>query len=437
MDFKSSIEDIDTVTKQIKVSIPADTVTTEFNSALNEVAGSAQMKGFRAGKAPRHLVEKMHGQRIRLEVANRLISSSLHNVVRENKIDMVGSPEIDVASFEPGKEIEYTAQISIFPRPEIAGYEQVAVSAPRGEVTDKDVDGVVERMREVRATPRKLEFRNTAQKGDVVDASLLVELEGEEPTRPEPLVVGLGEGRIPAELEEGIVGMEVGTAKEIVVTVPDDHQNKQMAGKKVTYKVTLNSLSEKVLPELTDDFVKSLNLEPKTILELRVQVRKDLEAQSEREAKEAAHMAILDELMKRNDFQVPQVIIDDEIRSMLVRNNFIDPQKTNPESISMEPFRERLGEMALKRVRSALVVDRIAEKENIRASEEDLQTHIAQVAEQNQLPLEEVRKFFMNAERKMNLLVELTRTRVLDFLLDKAAVTWTKPAPVESKPGPA
>lgn len=427
MEVKSVVQDIDQVTKQIKVSIPAETVSSEVTLAINDLATRANLKGFRPGKAPRAMVEKLHGPRVRLEVANRLISSSLSKLVKEHSIDMIGAPEIDVASFEPGKEIEYTAQVSIFPKPEIVGYESLKVEVPKGEIGDTDVQQVIDRIVQSKATTKKLEFRNVAQKGDVVDASLLVELEGEAATRPEPLVVALGEGKVPAELDDGIIGMEIGQAKEIVTVVEADHPNKDLAGKKTTYKVTLNGLSERVLPELNDEFVKGLNFGPQTVLELRIETRKQLEEQAEQELKEKTSQAILDVLLGQNDFPVPTVLIDDEIRSLLVRNGVIDPKRADIEKLSMEPFRERLGEVAKKRVRTAILVDAIGKKENLKASDDDINAAIKDIADKNGLPIDEVRKFFLQSDQNVGFMVEIGRNKVLDFLKSKAEVTYTAP----------
>lgn len=424
MEVKSVVEDIDPVTKQIKVSIPAETVTQEISSAIADLTARASLKGFRPGKAPRQMVEKLHGPRVRLEVANRLISNTLSKLVKDNSIDMIGAPEIDVASFEPGKEIEYTAQISVLPNPTIVGYDSIKVSVPKTEVTEADVQGVIDRIVQSKATTKKLDFRTTAKLGDVVDATLLVELEGEPPSRPEPLVVALGEGKVPAELENGIVGMEIGTAKDIVTVVPADNPNKAIAGKKTTYKVTLNGLSERVLPELNDEFVRGLAFGPQTVLELRMETRKQLEEQSTRDSKEKIRQAVLDQLLERNEFLVPNVLIDEEIRSMLVRNGAIDPQKLDPAKISMERFREHFGEVAKKRVRTAIIVDLIGKQENVKPSDADISAAIEDLAGRNGLPADEVRKFLLSSDQATGFMVEVSRTKVLDFLQSRTEIEY-------------
>ena len=166
-EVNSSIENIDEVTRQIKISIPAEQINKEVEEALTRAARTTTVKGFRAGKAPRHMVEALHGTRVRVEVADRLIAASLSDVARKHEMDIVGNPQIDIQAVEPGKPLEFTARVSLFPHPEIKGYEKFHVRVPKHEPTDADIDQVIERMRRSKATLKKLEFRNTAQEGDV------------------------------------------------------------------------------------------------------------------------------------------------------------------------------------------------------------------------------------------------------------------------------
>ncbi len=433
MDFKSSITDIDTVTKQFVVSIPADHVAKEAESALKGYASKTSIKGFRPGKAPRDLVEKLHGAEIRLEVANRLITSSLNDLIKEHKLDVVGDPDVKVDSLEPGKEIAYTAKVSIFPNPEIAAVDSFKVKVVRREVKDSDIEDVIEDMRKSRATPQKLAFRNTAKKDDVIDGMLAVEVEGEEAARPEPIAIVLGSGTLPADVEQQIEGMEVGQSKEIHSSIPATHPNEKLRGKPATFKITLNGLSERILPELNDAFAQSLNMGVGTVLELRMKIRTELQGFHEREVKKDIQAAVLDQLLEKHDFQVPQILMDDEIRSMLSRNGVLNQKHGDISKLSMEPIREKLNDVAARRVRSAIIVDQIGKNEKLQASDDDINKALDDIAAQNGVTKEDVRKFFLNQERGLGFLLEITRNKVLEFLVSKAAVEYTDPKTEESK----
>lgn len=427
MEVISSVTDLDQVTKQFTVSIPAEKVQKESESALTGYAAKTKIKGFRPGKAPRDLVEKLHGAEIRLEVANRLISTTLNDLIKEHKLDVVGDPDVKVESVEPGKQLDYTAKVSVFPNPEIKKHDKFKVKITKRDAKDADIESVIEDMRKGRATPQKLAFRNTAQKGDVIDAMLSVEVDGEPASRPEPLAIVLGEGTLPADVEEQMIGMETGTSKEITSTIPDAHPNTQIRGKKALFKVTLNSLSERILPELDDKFVESLNMGVATVLELRMKIGKELEEYHAREIKKDTQAAVLDQLLDEYTFQVPQSLIDDEIRSILMRNGVMDQNQRDISRLSMEPFREKLGETAARRVRGAIIVDQIGKNENLKASDSDIDTAMDDIAKQNGVTKDDVRKFFLTQERGLGFLLEITRNKVLDFLVSRAEVEFVEP----------
>ncbi len=432
MDFTSSIDTIDEVTRSIKVSIPLDTIRKETDVALTKLTQTANIKGFRPGKAPRQIIERMHGESVRAEVAHKLINSSLTQVAKDNSLEVIGSPEVDIATFDIGKDLEYTAKVSLFPSPEVKNYKGCKVQVGRATVTDTEVVEVIERLRGSKATMKKIDGRTQAQVGDVVDLTLAVVVEGQKDERPEPLVVGLGERRLPDDLEKGIVGMEVGSMREIESTPPGRRSGGSDSTARALYKVTLNALYEKILPEIDDAFVKSLALGAEagsceTVLELRLKIRTELEQEREREAKAEAQSAIVDQLAKAHEFQVPQVLIDDEIRALLVRYRIMDNKKA--ESADLEPFRKELGELALKRVKSAIVVDRIGQAENIKAEKDDIDREIGEMAAHSGVGVEEAKKYLMERDRVVSFLMEITRNKVISFLVEQSQVEY-----VEKKP---
>lgn len=420
----SSVENIDAVTRVIRVTIPSKSVDTEYQKSLERVQQRASIKGFRPGKAPRQLVATLYGDQVKSEVAEKLVSSSFDQVVKQNSLEVVGRPEIEGGSVEPGKSLEYKARVAIFPRPEVKQYESFAVRVGKRPVAEKDLENVIERMRESKATPRKLEFRTTAQSGDVIDAAVVSTLEGEEPGRAEPISVQLGSDQLSAELSEGIIGMSVGDTKVIHSTISEQHRDEKLRGKKVTYQVTLNGLSERVLPELTDEFAKTLELDVGTVLELRMKVRQSLEEEAENQARVDAEAALLEQLVAENPFEVPQVLIDEEIRALIMRSGLVDPKRTDVRQMAIEPFREGLQEVALKRVRSAILVDRISELEKIKAEEDEVKARIKEIAEENNVPEDEVRKFLAREGRLMNVMLEIGRTKTMKFLHARAKIEY-------------
>ena len=427
MDFTSSVDHVDEVTRRIKVTIPADKIRREMDDSLGKLTRTSSVKGFRPGKAPRPIIERMYGDNVRYDVAHKLINSSLSQVAKEQALEIIGAPEVDITSFDAGKDLEFTAQVSLFPSPQVTQYQGIKVQVQRSVVADAEVQEVIERLRGSKATMKKIEGRTVARSGDVVDLTIAAEIEGKAGERPEPFVVGLGEKKLPEDLEKGIEGMEIGASKSIPAVMPAGRAAQSTEPKSAVYQVTLNALFEKILPELDDAFVKGLGLGSETVLELRLKVRKELEDERAREAKSDAQAAVLDALVQAHDFKVPQVLIDDEIRALLVRYRIMDAKKA--ESADVEPFRKELGEAALKRVKSAILIDRIGEAEKIKAEKDDIEKEIEELAAQSGVSVDEARKYIMNRERLVSFLMEITRNKVIGFLVEHAQIEYVEKAP--------
>ena len=418
------LEEVDEVTKKATLSIPQDEISKQFNAKIASLQGSVKLKGFRPGKAPLHMIEKQYGDRVHFEVAERLISDAINTIAQTNELHVVGQPSIDLDSMERGKDIEFSVEYSLYPKPDVTGYDKVKVEVEKHLVSDEDLNNAIDEYRASRATQVEITDRKDAQEGDIIDAAVQVTVEGEEPRPEEPLVVGLGEGQLPEELEQGIPGLSIGESKEIEMSIDEDHPNEGLRGKKLTYKVTLNGLKKKELPELTDDFVKGLNLNGvETVLELRKDARERLENMAKENQSAATREAILLDLLEKNEFLVPGALIDNEVRAMIVRSGIIDPNKVDVNQLPLERFKEQFGEVAEKRVKMSIIVDRVGEKEDLVAKQEDLDAHIAEVVEKYNLPEEDVKKFLFAQDRMLETAMEVTRNKVLAFLEDKADLT--------------
>ena len=425
MERNTAVEEVDAVTKKLTVSIPASELDSEVKSELTKVAQQAHLKGFRPGKAPLPMVEKLHGGRVRVEVAQRLISASVQAYVVENKIDMVGYPDIDIETLESGKDLKFTANLSTFPEPELKDYTGLTVEVPKKEISDDDVNEIINDILRSRATFKAVEGREVVEPEDVIEADVTITIDEESAERPEPVKVALGEGGLPEDLEKGIVGMKVGEAKDIVANFPVDHANQQLAGKEANFHVDLKGISQRELPELTDDFAAEFDKEVKTALELKVKIREQLEKGADNEAKAEAQVAVLDKVLENNDFPVPQIMIDTEIKEILVRQGLVDAQKVNVQELNVEPFRQGLGEAAAKRVRTAVAIDRIADQEKIEVVESDIDEWVKDFSAGNNFEEKDVRDHFLNGEKAEDLKRELQRNKTLDFLIEKSKVSYT------------
>ena len=432
MSVQTAVKEIDEITREISVTIPAAMVQEKINQFVGKVQKTASFNGFRPGKAPRQLVEKVHGERIRYEVTNELITDSLSSTFKDHKIISVGSPEIQSLKQDAGKDIEYTAKVEILPRPALKDYKNLSVKVPKRDVTDVEIEQVITRLRDSKSTSKPNTSRNKVEGKDIVEALVKVEIEGEPPSTPEQVTIQLGEERLPKEVETGLQGVGIGETKVIDIVIGADHPNAQLRGKKVAYEITINGLAEKVLPELTDEFAKGLGLEVDGVAALKGKIREQLEAEHKNESRSDIQAEILNVLAADHAFKVPQALIDDEIRSLLARNRFVDPEKMDLARLNVEPFRERMGESAAKRVKTLILVDQYAEHQKIEPSEADIEKAMAELAEKNSVSVDDVRKYFLSSDRASSFSLEVRRTKVLEWFESIAKVEYTDPLPAEA-----
>lgn len=423
MDFQSSVVDIDEVTKQISVTVPKERVAKEYETSVVSVSKTAKLNGFRPGKVPRHMVERLMGDRIRYDVANRLINESLRGAFEQHKLEVVGEPEVDLKEMEPAKALEFTAKVALYPQPTISNYLNRKVEVVKKTIGDKEVTESLERLREAKAELKPIDDRKVAEKGDVVALSVAVQAEGGEFSRPEPFVDELGAGKLPKDVESQIVGMTVNDSKEISSVASDDHANPEMRGKSLVYKVTLHGLFTKNMPEITDDLVKSLGFGVETVDALKDKIKEQLSQQAEEDMKNEAQGALLDLLVKENSFKVPQILVDEEIRGIVARYGFAG-RDVNPQTIDITPFRAQFEEFALNRIRGAIIIDRVGSTEEVKVEEADRDKMIQRIAEQNGSTVEATRKTLLDRSRIMSFLLEVRRTKILEHLMSKTTVDY-------------
>lgn len=435
MDFQSSIQDIDEITKQISVTVPKERVEKEYESSVVQVGRSAKVNGFRQGKVPRHMVEKLMGDRIRFDVTNRLINEALRGAFEQHKLEVVGQPEIDLKEIEPAQALEFTAKVELYPQPSVSNYLNRKVSVVKREVTDKDVEASLDRLRESKAELKPIEDRKESEKGDVVALSVSIKVGDGEFSRGEPFVDELGSGRLSADVEEQFVGVAVNDTKEVTISAGEDHPNPEFRGKSVTYRGTLHGIFSKTLATIDDEFVKTLGLGVESVAALKEKAREQLVKQAEEEMKSESQGALLDMLAKDNAFKVPAAMVDDEIRGIVARYGFAG-KGANPEAIDVTPFRAQFSDFALNRIRCAIIIDRIGSAEDIKVEETDREQMIQRVAEQNGSTVEATRKNLLDKSRIMSFLLEVRRSKILDYLMSKTTVEYAD-APVKEGEGKA
>lgn len=376
----------------------------EFEKALEDAflknKNKISVPGFRKGKVPRQMVEKMYGSEIFYEdAANALIPDAYSKALDECEEDIVSSPEIDVTQIEKGKSFIFTATVALKPEVKLGKYKGVKVEAAEVTVTDEEVDAKIEKERENNA--RTIEVTDRPVKdGDmtVLDFEGFVDGVAFDGGKGENYPLTIGSGAFIPGFEEQLVGAEIGKEVEVNVTFPEDYQAEELKGKAAVFKCTIKEIKEKELPALDDEFASEVS-EFDTLEEYKKDVKETLTIEKEKAAREAKEAAVIDAIIADSDMDIPEAMVTTKQKQMI--DEFA--QRMQMQGLSMEQYFEFTGAtldkmmeqvkpQAETRIKSRLVLEAVAAKEGIEATEEDYEEEIKTMAEVYQMEPDKIKE---------------------------------------------
>lgn len=376
----------------------------EFEKALEDAflknKNKISVPGFRKGKVPRQMVEKMYGPEIFYEdAANALIPDAYSKALDECEEDIVSSPEIDVTQIEKGKSFIFTATVALKPEVKLGKYKGVKVEAAEVTVTDEEVDAKIEKERENNA--RTIEVTDRPVKdGDmtILDFEGFVDGVAFDGGKGENYPLTIGSGAFIPGFEEQLVGAEIGKEVEVNVTFPEDYQAEELKGKAAVFKCTIKEIKEKELPALDDEFASEVS-EFDTLEEYKKDVKETLTIEKEKAAREAKEAAVIDAIIADSDMDIPEAMVTTQQKQMI--DEFA--QRMQMQGLSMEQYfqftgatldkmMEQVKPQAETRIKSRLVLEAVAAKEGIEATEEDYEEEIKTMAEVYQMEPDKIKE---------------------------------------------
>jgi trigger factor len=371
----------------LEIEVDADEVNRHFATAYRHVAERTRVPGFRPGKAPRAVVDRYVGRAsVVAEALDHLVSDSYESALDQVDVIPIDQPDVDIdpSALAEGSALSFTATVPVRPEVELGSYTDYPFELETPEVTDEQVEGVITELREQQGSLRPIDGR-PAQNGDVVAVKYTGTIGGEpfEGGSSDRMPLILGENRMIAGWEDQVVGMEMGATKGFDITFPDDYRVEELRGKEAHFEVELLDMRERILPEVDDEFARSV-AEVQTVDELRAEIRDALGKRAEAEARHADSDRIIDFATSNATVELPEVMIAneveimrDELRTRLAQQRigmeqYLSLAKQTPEELTNE-----LREPASRRVKALLVLAAMAEKEGIDASDEEIDTEIA------------------------------------------------------------
>lgn len=414
-----SVETTSSIERRMTVGVPAERIETEVNKRLQQTARRAKIPGFRPGKVPMNIIRQRYEDSARQEVLGDLIQSSFYEAVVQEKLNPAGAPSVEPKAFEKGQALEYVATFEVFPEFEVTGLESIAVERLQAEVSDADVDNMLDILRKQNTRFEVVE--RAAENGDQLNIDFVGTVDGEVfaggSAKGAPLV--LGSGRMIPGFEEGLVGAKAGEERVLSVTFPEDYQNLDLAGKAAEFAVTVNSVAAPQLPELNDDFFALFGVKEGGLEGFRAEVRKNMERELRQAIKSKVKSQVMDGLLAANSVEVPKALVGNEVNRLRVQAVQQFGGSIDPQQLPAELFEEQ----AKRRVQLGLLVAEVVKQFEIKADEERVRALIEEMAAAYQEPEQVVAWYYKNAQQLDEVRSVVLEEQVVDTVLQKANVT--------------
>jgi len=430
--MKTELKEISPTRKQIDVEIDADAVRAVYDRISDNYARSANVPGFRPGHAPRAVVRTRFKDQIRTEVLRELLPAAVQQAVEEYKLEPLGEPELNLENSEGlnqlGQQpIAFNVNIDVLPEIELGQYKGLEAARRTRTVKDEDVERVIEQLRENSASLEPVEDRG-AQIGDSVTANFhgkFVDTPEAEPINVQDVDVILGGEGVVQEMTDNLTGTKADDEKTFSVNYPQDFSAKGLAGKNVEYTVKVNAVRMKELPELDDEWAQSLGDEIESLGQLHEKVRADLEAQAKDEAEGRMRSDLLRKLVDAHEFELPERLVahqtehrfESVMRDMI--SHGIDPRN---QELDWEKARDSLKEQASFDLRSSLLLERVADEENLEVTDQEIEDEINAIADASRQTPEQVRAVLTKQGGERSIAPRLRNRKALDFLVTNGRV---------------
>ncbi len=428
-----TVEDISSVKKTLHIEISQEEVAREINKAYDEIKRSAKIRGFRPGKAPRSVLEKMFRKDVLADVSSRLIQTSFIDAIKEKDLRVVGRPDLASPELDSTQAYKYAATIEVTPPIADVDYSGLTLKRSTYQVSDEEVDAQLRMLQKNMAKLQPIAEPRPARTGD----HLLITFEGFRDGKPyadtpktENFTVALGSGAVLKEFDEQLVGMSAGESKQFPVTFPADYQKASLAGQTVDFHVTVNDIREEILPAIDDEMAKSTgrydSLEALKQV-IRDNLKQGYDKRVEQELNEQAYTALLD----RTSFEVPETLVQAELdgiveeaeRSFSYRNTSLQDMGLTPESI-----KEKYRDTAVKQVKRHLLLSKLIDQAKLSLEDAEVDEALARMAAEFKQPVEHVRRYYRENPEKLDYfkhaLLEKKATRLV---LDSAVIEDVAP----------
>lgn len=442
-----TVEKLDKGMAKLTITVTADVVAAAEDKVYKRQKNQISIPGFRKGKAPKKIIEKMYGEEVFLSDAiNDVINETYPDAVKECGEEIVSNPKIDLSQAEPGKDLIYTAEVALKPEVKLGKYKGVEIEkleAPK--VSEEDIEKELKRQQDANAKIVDVTDR-PVQNGDMIKLDFAGTVDGEafEGGKAENYDLTIGSGSFIPGFEDQLVGMNIGEEKDVNVTFPEDYGQKDLAGKAAVFACKVNAIKEKKLPELNDEFADEVS-EFSTLDEYKKDIEKNLLVRAEEQYKQTKENAAVAAAVADADIEIPDAMLETQAESLV--NEFAQNLQMQGMNIDMylqytglqkDQLVEQFKPQAKTRIQNSLVLEAVAKAENIEASDEDLEAEYGKMAAQYNMPVDNIKKVFGESEQyKDDMKKDIALRKAAELIAANAKETREAKKADEEKEKPA
>ncbi len=428
-----NVEDVNTVKKILHIEVPKEDIIKELDKAYTELNKTAKVKGFRAGKIPRKVLERTYKKDINADVTSKLIQSSFFEAIKESDVKFIGEPNINPPELNEEQNYKYKAEVELKPEIVEVEYKNLKLKKTLYKVTDGEKDAQIEMLRRNLSTQEPIKEKRPVQEEDYV----LINYEGfidgktyDKLAFTENHVLKLGARKFSEEFDQQIIGMNIEDDKEFEISYTDEEPNQDLAGKKIKFKIHLNDIREMILPEVDDEFAKKLG--PFASIDaLKEEIIKNLTQGYEKRGEQEISEQIFGHYAEKLEFEIPDIMIKYELDNIIA-----EAEQTYAQSnlsfeqlgITRESLEEQYKDLAINQVRRHLILDKLVSQEKLEIEDEELNKAYQDMADSFQQPIETIKAFYSSNQDKLEYFKQaLLEKKALKLIIDSADVEEVEP----------
>jgi len=417
-----SIETTSALERRLTISLPSESFEQEITERLRKTAGRVRLPGFRPGRVPLKEVRRRFGPAVRAEVAGELMQSSFAEAIQQESLAPAGAPNLEVVKMDPGIDFEFTATFEVYPPVQLADLGDVEVKAPRAEITDQDLEDMVERLREQRKTWEPVD--KPAADGLQVKVDFVGTRDGEAfpGGTGEDVSFVVGRGQMIDDFDAGVRGLSAGESSRFDASFPEDYQSEELRGQTVQFEVTVKEVAEERLPDMDDEFLRSFGVDDGDLERFRREVRENMQREMDAAARNQVKAQVMKALETRHELLLPAAMVGREIQALKQQMLGQFQQYGGGQAPAIDLPDDLFREDAERRVKLGLVVNEIVESGGLEPDAERVRERVETIAAGYAEPQQVVSYYYANPEQLQQIEMAVLEDQVVDRVLEQVQV---------------